>query len=308
MDLSIIIVTWNNEQEIVGCIDSLQRTIKYHSFEIVVVDNDSKDRTTDIIRNLYPTVKLLDVGKNLGFAKANNFALARTFGDYILFLNPDTIMQENTIDGCLDFYKEKNEYGALSCRLLNLDGSIQPSIYKLPGYIGFFVETFDLQNRFLETVGRMLGYAYDYSHEIECCMGAFVMMKRSEALQIGGFSENYFMYMEDGDLCWKIKYELHKPIYFLHNFACTHLGGCSERKDVKKSKVSKMMDSITMFWQLRDNEKWRTMLKYYRTVYGIKLLLAKIMYLCGTANYASVIENCHLARRILKEKLREACV
>lgn len=306
MDLSIIIVTWNSEQEIVGCIDSLQRTIKYHSYEIVVVDNASKDRTTDIIRSLYPTVKVVGVGKNLGFAKANNLALAKTFGDYILFLNPDTSMQEKTIDGCLDFYKENNEYGALACCLLNADGSIQPSIYKLPGYMGIFVESFDLQNRFPGTVGKMLGYAYDYSHEIECCMGAFVMMKRSEALQIGGFSENYFMYMEDGDLCWKIKYELHKPIYFLHNFSCKHLGGCSERKDVTNSKLSKMIDSITLFWRLRDSGRWRTMLKYYHVVYGIKLLLAKTMYLCGATNYASIIENCHLARRILKEKLREA--
>lgn len=304
MDLSIIIVTWNNEKEIAECLKSLQKTIKHHKYEVIVVDNASKDSTKIIVKKLHGVV-LIDNSDNLGFARANNLALRNSTGKYVLFLNPDTIMQEKTIDSCLDFFAQHIKYGALACRLLNADGSTQPSIYKLPSYLGIFIENFNLQNYFPRLIGSSLGYSHKYSHKIECCMGAFILMQRKDVIEIGGFSEFYFMYMEDGDLCWKIKYQLNKEIYFIHNLTCVHLGGCSEQKDVSVSKLSKMLLSTVLFWQIRNPQRWRSMISYYRTIYGLKMLLAKFLVKIGRHEYKKNVENCQESRILLKEKLKE---
>ena len=305
VDLSIVIVTWNNDREIENCLNSLCDTIT-SKFEIIIVDNDSDDLTKDKIKKLFPEVILIASSNNLGFARANNLALQKAKGKYVLFLNPDTIMQETTVDKCLTFFEKHPKYGALTCRLLNVDGSTQSSIYKLPSYSGIFIESLNLQNYFPSVIGRLFGYSYHFSHEVECCMGAFILMKRSEALIIEGFTEKFFMYMEDGDLCWKIKNMLHRKIYFLHEVGCVHLGGCSEHRDVSTSKLSKMIDSIVLFWKMRKPERWRFIISYYRMVYGIKLFLAKVLNIYSEKKYKKIIENCRDARRLFKEKLEEA--
>lgn len=306
MELSIIIVTWNNEKEIVECLSSLESTIKKTEYEVIICDNCSSDNTVEVIKSHYSWVKIVQPGRNLGFAGGNNLAVKHATGEYILYLNPDTVMQLETVDGCISFFYQNSQYGAICCRLLNKNKTNQPSIYKVPGGIGMVLEFFNLHNMLYRTLGRMMGYSMEYSHEIECCMGAFVLMRRQDVDVLGGFSEQYFMYMEDGDLCYRIKKFLNKKIFYLSRYTCIHLGGCSEKQDLSVSKTKKMIDSYDIFLKLHKNKYRNIYLKFYYYMYLLKMYFGKFIWFINRYDkYDKLYRNCREASRYIGSLLNK---
>ncbi len=204
--LSVVIVTYESRHEIEPCLASIPESIRAGAVEVVVVDNKSGDGTPDFIAERFPLVRLLRLGENLGFSKANNRGLSVAQGDSILFLNPDTVVNDAAIAACLLRLENEPRIGIISPRLEMADGGIDPACRRsIPTIWDGFTRATGLARVFPQS-RWLAGYNLTYLPErgtyvVGAVNGAFMMMPRRVLEQVGSFDEQFFMYGEDLDLC-----------------------------------------------------------------------------------------------------------
>lgn len=209
MKLSVVIVNYNVSYYLLQCVDSLSHALRGTDSEVIVVDNHSRDNSVTLLRQYHPEVRIVENLHNLGFAKANNIAIRQSRGEYVLLLNPDTIVSESVVKGVISFLDSHPEAGSAGVRMLNADGTVAPesrrgvptpmtAFYKLSGLCGMFPNS----RRF----GRYyLGHLpWDSPQQIEVVSGAFCMLRTSVLKKVGLLDEDYFMYGEDIDLSYRI--------------------------------------------------------------------------------------------------------
>ena len=209
MKLSVVIVNYNVSHYLLQCVDSLSHALRGTDSEVIVVDNHSRDNSVTLLRQYHPEVRIVENLHNLGFAKANNIAIRQSRGEYVLLLNPDTIVSESVVKGVISFLDSHPEAGSAGVRMLNADGTVAPesrrgvptpmtAFYKLSGLCGMFPNS----RRF----GRYyLGHlSWDSPQQIEVVSGAFCMLRTSVLKKVGLLDEDYFMYGEDIDLSYRI--------------------------------------------------------------------------------------------------------
>ena len=213
VDLSVVILNWNARPFLVACLDSIIRQHWRHQIEIIVVDNDSQyDDSVAVVRRDYPNVTLIESGGNIGFSAGNNLGYKRARGRYVLFLNPDTIVENGALDVLCDWMDAHSSVGACGPRMTFPDGELQASARGFPSFgAGLF------RNSFL---GRLWpdnpwsrGYLQTSSdptreRAVDWLSGSAILARR-EALQNidlgrGPWDEDYFMYCEDIDLCYRL--------------------------------------------------------------------------------------------------------
>ncbi len=242
--LSIIIVNYNVRDFLHHAIVSLRRALKGIRSEIVVVDNASDDGSVEMIRQHFPQIQLIVNKTNVGFARANNQALRRARGRYILLLNPDTIVQEDTLRVMLTFFDENRDVGLAGCKILNPDGTFQLACRRsFPTPWVAFTRLIGLSKLFPKS--RMFG-RYNLTHlnpdetyEIDAVSGSFMMFRRSVYERVGGLDEEFFMYGEDIDWCYRIQQAGWK-IFYVHSTQIIHYKGESTRRS--------SIDEIRMFY------------------------------------------------------------
>jgi GT2 family glycosyltransferase len=204
VDLSIIIVNWNSEEYLRECIPSIYRWASEFSCEVIVVDNASPSGNAASLKERFPEIKLIQSSKNLGFAGANNVGFQDSAGDYILFLNPDTKLNSPAIDIMMQQMKLLPDAGVVGCKLLNADLSVQTSsIMKFPRIWNSILQVEYLRLRWPKLWGIGPLFSDMQPAEVEAVSGACMLMRREVFEQIGRFSEEYFMYSEDVDLCYQ---------------------------------------------------------------------------------------------------------
>ncbi|MFN2128695.1 MAG: glycosyltransferase family 2 protein, partial [Anaerolineales bacterium] len=219
MDLSVIIVNYNVKYFLEQCLHSVIKSIEGLHGEIIVVDNNSVDGSTQMLNDKFPKVKLIANKKNLGFSKANNQGIKKASGKYILILNPDTILQEDTLLKCFDFMESHPNAGSLGVKMIDGKGNFLPeSKRSLPTPSVAFFKIFGLASLFprSKTFGRYhLGYLdKDQVHKVEILPGAFMFIRKSVLDQIGFLDETFFMYGEDIDLSYRITQAGYDNYYF----------------------------------------------------------------------------------------------
>ena len=209
MKLSVIIVNYNVKHYLYQCLDSLRRALKGIDAEIFVVDNHSRDGSIEYLTVHFPEVNYIELSHNLGFARANNIAIERSKGEYVLLLNPDTIVCEETIKNVLTFMDEHPESGAVGVKMLNSFGEkAMESRRGIPTPMTAFYKMCGLCKRFPQSK-RFAHYymsylPWDKPAEIEVVSGAFCMLRREALNKIGHLDENFFMYGEDIDLSFRL--------------------------------------------------------------------------------------------------------
>lgn len=232
--LSVIIVNYNVKYFLEQCLCSLQEGFKNIEAEIIVVDNNSSDGSKDFFRDKFPAVNFIWSQQNEGFAKANNNALRIASGDYILFLNPDTIVPEDCLEKCVSFIKDKGDAVALGIQMIDGSGkflkeskrafpSPLTSFYKLSGLARLFPRS--------RTFAKYhLGYlSKNQNHEVDVLAGAFMIIPKKILDEVGSFDENFFMYGEDVDLSYRIQKAGYKNFYFAES-CIIHFKGESTKK------------------------------------------------------------------------------
>ena len=209
MKLSVIIVNYNVQYFLENCLNSVFSSSKEIDFEVFVVDNNSVDGSLKMLEEKFPQVKVIANKDNRGFSVANNQAIKEAKGDYVLLLNPDTVVEENTFKVCCNFMDLHPKSGGLGVKMLDGKGNFLPESKRgLPTPAVAFYKIFGLSALFpkSEKFGQYhLGHlSKEENHQIEILSGAFMMMRKSVLDEIGLLDENFFMYGEDIDLSYRI--------------------------------------------------------------------------------------------------------
>lgn len=220
------------------------------SNEIVVVDNASTDGSEDYLKNKFNSIKFIWNKENIGFSKANNLALKLTTGDYTLFLNPDTLIPEDCLEKCFQFFEQHNDCGALGVKMFNEDGeylkeskrgfpSPEVSFYKMTGLCKLFPHS----KRFAKYNEGHLDK--NENNPVDVLSGAFMMISKQALEKVTGFDEQFFMYGEDIDLSYRIHQAGFKNYYFAET-EIIHIKGASTNKK-KSSYTTYFYGSMKLF-------------------------------------------------------------
>lgn len=234
MDLSVIIVNYNVRQFLESALASIKRALEGLRGEIFVVDNASDDGSAEMVRTKFPEVTLIQNAENLGFAKANNIALERARGRFVLLINPDTIVQEDTLKEMIRFFDENPDVGLAGCKILNPDGSFQlPCRRSFPTPWVAFAKMTGLSALFPRSplFGKYnLTYlSPDETYEVDAVSGSFMMIRHDMYKKIGGLDEKFFMYGEDLDWCYRVR-QAGSKVYYVHSTKVIHFKGESTRR------------------------------------------------------------------------------
>ncbi len=244
-EISVIIVNYNVKHFLLQCLRSVEHALKELSGEIIVVDNDSNDDSVAYLQPLFPSVKFIGLRKNVGFGRANNIALDGASGEFVLFLNPDTLIEEHTFSTLLAYMREHSEVGECWCKVLNPDGTLQLACRRsFPTPWVAFAKVFGLQ-RIFPRARALARYNQSYLDEdatyyVDAISGSFMFVRRDALKHIGGFDPDFFMYGEDLDFC----YRLHKAgwkIAYVHTTKIIHYKGESTRRS--------SINSVRVFYQ-----------------------------------------------------------
>ena len=281
-DLSIIIVNYNTKNFLRQCLKSLNS-----DKEIIVVDNHSSDGSPAMVVKEFPRVKLIKNKKNLGFAKANNLAIKKSSGRYILFLNPDTIVQKNTLKTMIQFMEENPQVGAATCRVELIDGQLDQACHRgFPTAWNAFCYFSGLGKLFPQSkifAGYSLGcLPLDKIHEIDASAGAFLIVRREIGESLNWFDEDYFWYGEDLDFCYRLKQKGWK-IMFVSTTKIIHYKGVasgikkhsqkisSAKKQTRIKATKASVEVMRIFFKKHYQKKYPRFV-YWLVMSGIKLL------------------------------------
>lgn len=211
MDLSVIIVNYNTKDLTRKCLQSVFASKTEFSYEVFVSDNGSSDGSIEMLISEFPQASLLKNQHNIGFSKGNNVAIRRAGGRHILLLNSDTEVRKDTLDLSVKFLDAHPDAGAMGCKVLLPDGSLDPACRRrFPNPINAFYRLFGMRGRSdYNIVGPV-----DEEMEVDCIMGAYMMVPRAVIERVGMLDEEYFMYGEDIDWCWRIKKAGYKIVYY----------------------------------------------------------------------------------------------
>lgn len=240
--LSVIIVNYNVKYFLEQALRSVEKAVEQMDAEVWVVDNNSVDGSVEMVQDKFPWVKLLANKDNVGFSRANNQAIRESNSEYVLLLNPDTVLQEDSLLKCVSYMDDHADVGSLGVRMIDGKGKFLPeskrglpspavALYKMTGLSGLFPKS--------KVFGRYhLKYLSEHeTHEVDVLSGAFMMMRSSALDKVGLLDEDYFMYGEDVDLSYRIVLGGYKNIYFAGTTIIHYKGESTKRKSANYVKV-----------------------------------------------------------------------
>jgi GT2 family glycosyltransferase len=289
MDVSIIIVNYNTCQLTLNCIESVYQSETEYNFEIILIDNNSVDQS---VTEFEKAAEKLDnfhfIGnkENLGFAKANNQGIMQSNGRYILLLNSDTIVEKDTIDTMAKFMDSQPGIGASGCKVLLANGELDKACRRgFPTPSASFYYVFGLSKMFPK-VPKFNQYQLGYldinkDYPVDCLVGAFMMVRREAIEQVGLLDEEFFMYGEDIDWCYRIK-RAGWGIYYYPYTTITHLKGASSKRKPKKI-IYEFHRAMFLFHNKHYREKYSFLTN--QIVYagiGLKLIISLMLNRFGS--------------------------
>ena len=272
-DLSIIIVNYNAKEFLKKCIISIMKNVKNVSYEIIVIDNNSSDNSPEMVRKEFPQIKIIANKENVGFSKANNQGIKISENcKYILFLNPDTVMQLQTIEKMINFMDTHKDAGAATCKLIMPNGKIDDATHRgFPTPWNDFSHFSSLEKLFPKNrlfAGYSLGWMdFKKTHEIDVLAGAFMLVRIIAGEDVGWWDEDYFFYGEDIDFCYMLKNKGWK-IYYVPDVFVTHYKGVSGGiKAVSKEITTATIETKKRATKCRFNAMRIFYNKHYRQKY-----------------------------------------
>jgi GT2 family glycosyltransferase len=229
-DISIVIVSWNARDYLRGCLHSIANCRAHSKLQVIVVDNDSRDGSPEMVEREFPSVRLIRTGRNIGFAAGNNVGIRASRGRYVFLVNSDVVI----LSGCLDklrcFLDDHPKVGLTGPRVLNADRSLQLSCRRLPTPWNSFCRMLALDSAFPNSKffqGWRVGpREHDTTKPVEVLSGCFWAARRTAIDAVGLLDEGYFMYAEDIDWCKRFK-EGGWQVYYTNESEAVHFGGAS---------------------------------------------------------------------------------
>lgn len=238
MDLSIIIVNYNTCEITLNCLKSVFESELMYTYEVILIDNNSSDSSVKRIETDFPQVRLICNDQNLGFSKANNQGIRLAKGRYILLLNSDTVIAKDTLSIMIEFMDNHYNVGAAGCKIVLPDGSLDKACRRgFPTPSASFYYAFGISKLFPKhpkfNQYQLTHLDPDQDYPVDCLVGAFMMVRTEAIQQAGLLDEEFFMYGEDIDWCYRIKqagWEIH---YYPYTQIIHYKGASSRRKPFK---------------------------------------------------------------------------
>lgn len=233
-DVSIIIVNYKTPDLVLQAIQSILSSETSLTYEIILVDNNSQDGLIEKVMSEYSFILLVENEENIGFSKANNQGIQLASGRYVLLLNSDTVIRPDTLDVMVTFMDNQSNVGASGCKVVLPNGELDKACRRgFPTPSASFYYAFGFSKLF-PNVPRFNQYQLGYldpneSYPVDCLVGAFMMVRREVIDQVGGLDEEFFMYGEDIDWCYRIK-QAGWGIYYYPKTSITHYKGASSRR------------------------------------------------------------------------------
>lgn len=303
--ITFIIVTWNNENCILDCIDSLYTYCK--DFKIIVVDNNSSDNTVKLLQEKkYKNCNIIKLKENVGFAVGNNIGLSKVDTKYICYLNPDTILLEDIIEESINILERNSEIGVVGCKLLNKDMTLQPSTFNFLNHWQVYFEAFKIGKFLPNKISEKYFPNNSKSKKnkiVDWVIGAEMILSTEDANSIKGFSTEYYMYVEDMDLCKKIELKHRKKTFYLSTTKLIHIGGVSESKNANYVKLEKLIENkIKFVKKFYGNKEAKKTIKALYNSYKIRLIILKIFYWMNIEKRRIFIEKMKIGFEISKKE------
>lgn len=267
VDVSIVFVSYNTAEMTKKAIDLVRNSLHNLSVEIFVVDNASRDGSNAMVANDFPEVKLLSNITNVGFGRANNQVLPFYQGRYMLLLNTDAFVEQDTLQMTVDFMDNHPQTGILGVKLLGRDGVLQPSCRYFPTPYNLFLSKTGLNKLFskVQLVDDM-AWSHDTVRDCDWVPGCYYLIRREVIDQVGLFDPRYFLYCEEVDHCFATKNKGWQVTYF-PDTSVVHIGGESAKTDNKISSVSKQVSALQI----------ESELLYFRKNLGLIAVLVHIV-------------------------------
>ena len=272
MDLSISIVNWNTKDLLRDCLQSVFKCKGGLNYEVFVVDNASVDGSTEMVNRKFPHVKLIENRQNLGFSKANNQALRRSKGRYFLLLNSDVIVLPDTLKKMVEFMDEHGKAGIAGCRLLNPDGTPQPSYGDFHSIAKVLIGKLIPANFTEKWLVRYMQSHWDSqeARQVDWVTGAFLIARREAIDEVGMLDENIFMYFEDDDWGYRMKQRGWK-VYFVPQAQAVHLFGKSMERVRHRISVQSVASKY-YFYRKHYGKTRLKMLKIFQTAHSLLVI------------------------------------
>ena len=262
MDLSIIIVSWNVREKLKKNLEAIFQSNGIFDFEVFVVDNNSFDGSAEMVKNEFSQVKLIINKNNLGFARANNQAIKKAKGEFILLLNPDMKVMNNTLVNIVNWMKKNELVGVAGCHLINEAGETIPHVRKFPTVWDQLAIVLKLPHLFPFLLNGYLRKHFDYTKETEVnsIRGSFFMIRKEVIEKVGLLDERYFLWFEEVDFCktvkkvgWKIMYtpEIKCIDYFGQSFFQVSRGKTQKYFRASMLKYFKKWHPTWQYWILK---------------------------------------------------------
>ena len=299
MDLSIIIVNWNTSDLLARCLSALEQEAfgdVAPQCEVFVVDNASTDGSRQRVRDEFLWVSLIENEKNLGFAQANNLALAQAQGEFVLLLNSDTRLLPGALQALLAFMAAHPPAGACGARLLNADGSLQPSCQPMLTPEREFWRLSFLDMLLPRATYRMASWPVDQPRQVEIIKGACLLLRRAALDQIGWLDEAYFMYTEEVDLCYRLA-QAGWELWWVPQAQVIHYGAASSKQAAEAMYLQLYRSKVQFYRKFGGEQRARRFKWLVRLAYWPRLAAATLI----PATATKLGNEKHIYLRLLAE-------
>lgn len=251
MDVSVLIVNWNTREILRNCLKSIYEQTRDLIFEVIVIDNASEDGSPQMVKEEFKEAILIENSTNRGFAAANNQGMAIAKGRYVLLLNSDTVVLDNAIAKTVVFADAHPEGAVIGCRLLNPDKTLQQGCFMFPSLLNLLLSATYLYKLFPQSrfFGRenMTWWTRDDEREVDVVTGCFMLVRRESIEQVGVMDEQFFMYGEETDWCYRFKKAGWKCL-FSPNGSIIHIGHASSKaRGMRRAMSLQCRASILLF-------------------------------------------------------------
>ena len=289
MDVSVIIVNWNTCKLLEDCLLSLQASTGDFSMEIIVVDNNSSDDSVKMLETKFHEVKLIVNQQNLGFAAANNKGIRKSKGRYVLLLNSDTVVFEDTLAKTIEYGDANPDAAAIGCRVMLNNKQPQMTCFNFPDLLSVFFGASGLERMFRKNRifgrERMWWWNRDTFRQVDVISGMYMLVRRQAIAEIGLMDEDYFFYYEETDWCYRFAKNGWK-LLFTPETSIIHVGGGGQ---------SSAKAAVKMFVQQQ-----KSCLIFFKKHKGpFKTLIARILLTTGFAGRLivwSIMDTCNRIR------------
>lgn len=278
IELSVIIPSFNTKNILRACLDSIIDNTSKLNYEIILVENGSKDGSLQMLQEYKKKskrIRLVNARKNLGFGRANNVGAIKSKGEYLLFLNSDTIITNNALKESVDNIRHRKDVGVYSCRLLNSDMSIQESGGHYPNLLNVYAWQFGIDD--LPVIGNLIPSfhphrsQYDKDKSFDWVTGAYMMVPRKIFFEAGMYDKNIFMYTEEMELSYRISSLGYKTLCTKHP-SIVHLGKASGGSELA---ITSEVKNMIYFWR-KHKPGWQ--LPFVRFAFFFGSLLRLILF------------------------------